>query len=123
MSYFQTSRDVGRDGQEVTYNDGMGHMRAPFSRMEWSLAAPLESKKTCADPRVSMLQFDPGFSDPNWCVNAHVGLVLSGSIELEFEDSGEVYGEGDAFVIHGGTRHRARNSGPSPVRLFIVTNP
>ena len=91
--------------------------------MEWLPAASLESKKTCADPRVSMLQFDPGFADPNWCVNAHIGVVLSGSIELEYEDSREVYCEGDAFVIDRGTRHRARNSGTSPVRLFIVSNP
>jgi quercetin dioxygenase-like cupin family protein len=60
-------------------------------------------------------------SDPNLCRRGHVGYVLSGVLRLEYEDSSDEIGPGDAFVIRPGTTHRASNAGPEPVRLLVVS--
>ena len=81
---------------------------------------PLERKKVAA-AGATLIEFAPGFADPNWCERAHVAYVLSGTLHLEVEGRTEEIGAGDGFITDRGTRHRASNPGPTPVRLFVVT--
>jgi quercetin dioxygenase-like cupin family protein len=47
---------------------------------------------------------------------------VSGTIEYSFEDGRDplVVGPGQAFVLPPDPRHRGRNDGGEPVRLFII---
>jgi quercetin dioxygenase-like cupin family protein len=82
---------------------------------------PLERKKLCADRPLAMLEFAPGFADPNWCARSHVILVLSGALELELEAGVERLAAGECCAIDAGTRHRARNPGDVAVVAFIAS--
>jgi quercetin dioxygenase-like cupin family protein len=100
----------------------MTHQRIAFPGMEWMAGShPLERKKNLPESPAAMIRFAPGFADPNWCGRAHVGLVLSGTLTMEFEEGAESYREGEAFVLTAGTRHRAANRGPDEVTVFIYS--
>jgi quercetin dioxygenase-like cupin family protein len=48
--------------------------------------------------------------------------VLEGELTFELEAEEPVVARsGDAFVIESGTKHRARNAGPIPVRVFVYS--
>lgn len=81
---------------------------------------PLERKKTAASRGLTLLEFQPGFADPNWCENGHFMFVLKGSFELELESGVEQLGAGEACFVDPGTRHKARNAGATVVQLLVL---
>jgi quercetin dioxygenase-like cupin family protein len=99
----------------------MAHERLDYPRIDWQPGAhPLEQKKLGALGGATLLRFEPGFEDPNWCVNGHAGFVLRGTLRLAFDEGAVEVGEGEGFVIDPGTRHRAANAGKDAVVLFIA---
>lgn len=70
--------------------------------------------------RVRLVEFLPGFSDPNWCLKGHAVYVLSGVLESEYADGFSSRRAGEAYVVPSGVKHRSRNLGTVPVRLLIV---
>ena len=99
----------------------MAHEKLDYSRIDWQPGAhPLERKKAGVLGGATLLRFEPGFEDPNWCVNGHAGFVLEGALRLALDEGFLDVGEGEGFVIDPGTRHRAANAGPRAVVLFIA---
>jgi quercetin dioxygenase-like cupin family protein len=94
-----------------------------FSAAPWLPGAhPLERKKAATDVAVTLLEFAPGFVDPNPCRRGHAAFILEGEIALLLEDGSEVRAAaGSAFHLDPGTVHRARNPGDRPVRLFVYS--
>ena len=91
--------------------------------MPWHLGGhPLEKKKTHDGRPVTLLEFAPGFADPNWCERAHVFLILAGTFELELADGPARLAAGECAFVDGGTAHRARNPGDAPCVLFAVSD-
>ena len=100
----------------------MSFTRLPFQSLEWIPGAhPLEKKKLVERHPVVLLEFAPGFEDPNWCERGHIIYVLDGVLELRLDHRTEQVCAGDACVIDPQTRHRANNPGRKPVRLFVVS--
>lgn len=81
---------------------------------------PLERKKTVASRGLTLLEFQPGFADPNWCEHGHFMFVLKGTFELELEGSVERLEAGEACFVDVGTKHRARNAGTGVVQLLVL---
>jgi mannose-6-phosphate isomerase-like protein (cupin superfamily) len=81
---------------------------------------PLERKKTAPAHGLTLLEFAPGFADPNWCVNGHFMFVLAGTFAVELDSGVETLEPGEACVVDSGTRHRARNAGTSAVQLLVI---
>jgi quercetin dioxygenase-like cupin family protein len=101
----------------------MSFARLPFSSLGWAAGAhPLEKKKLVVSHPVALLEFAPGFEDPQWCVRGHVIYVLDGALELVLDEGTEQLQAGDGCVLDCGTRHRAKNPGGVPVRLFVVSS-
>ncbi|MFI5166817.1 MAG: cupin domain-containing protein [Thermoanaerobaculales bacterium] len=99
----------------------MAFTRLPLDSVVWAAGGnPLERKKTAA-AGATVIEFAPGFADPNWCERAHVAYVLSGTLRLEVAGRIEEVAAGDGFVTDRGTPHRASNPGADPVRLFVIT--
>jgi quercetin dioxygenase-like cupin family protein len=99
----------------------MAHEKIDYPRLDWQPGAhPLERKKLGALGGATLLRFEPGFEDPNWCVNGHAGYVLEGTLRLAFDEGAVEVREGEGFVIDPGTRHRAANAGWDAVSLFIA---
>jgi quercetin dioxygenase-like cupin family protein len=72
--------------------------------------------------RWALVEYSPGSGRVDWCDTPHSGYVVSGTIEYSFEDGRDplVVGPGQAFVLPPDPRHRGRNHGGEPVRLFII---
>jgi quercetin dioxygenase-like cupin family protein len=102
----------------------MGFTHLPFPHLEWQtgVATDLERKKAIDPVAAALLEFAPGFVDPQWCERGHVGLVLEGELSFDLDGSQETLSHGEGFVIDAGTRHRASNRGEVPCRLFIVSD-
>lgn len=45
---------------------------------------------------------------PHWCDAGHVGYLLDGRFEIEFDNGVRVYGPGDGIFIPPGSEHRHR---------------
>jgi len=101
----------------------MAFTRVPFPSIPWSAGGhPLERKKTQAGRPLAVLEFAPGFSDPNWCERPHLLLVLEGHLELELADGIARLATGECGIVDRGTRHRARNPGEEPCVLFVLSD-
>lgn len=94
-----------------------------LSSLPWTAGGhPLERKKVSAIGLPILIEFAPGFRDPNRCTRSHVIYVIRGALGLELEDGRhEVIASGDCCVLDAGTSHRAFTEGDEPVQLFIVS--
>jgi len=72
--------------------------------------------------RWALVEYSPGSGREGWCDVPHSGYVVSGAITYDFEDDRDplVLGSGKAFVLPTAPRHRGRNDGDQPARLFII---
>ena len=72
--------------------------------------------------RWALVEYSPGAGREEWCDVPHSGHVLSGRITYSFEDDREPLdvGPGEAFVLPTAPRHRGRNDGQEPARLFLI---
>jgi hypothetical protein len=82
----------------------------------------LERKKTAEGRPAVLLEFLPGFVDPNPCLRSHVIYVLEGELELELRDGPRRIRAGEACWLDQGTEHRASNPGSCPTVAFIVSD-
>jgi len=75
--------------------------------------------------RWALVEYAPGAHRDEWCKDGHVGVVLSGQIEYEFEDDGRSLSAtcGDAFTLSTGRGHRGRNTGDTATTLFVIDDP
>ena len=85
-------------------------------------AHPLERKKAAAARPMLVIEFAPGFADPNQCLRSHVIYVLSGELCLQLDERVERVAAGQACWIDAGTEHRARNDGEVKVVAFVASD-
>jgi quercetin dioxygenase-like cupin family protein len=98
--------------------------RVPFGEIDWADDVPgIQVREHGVDGRRwAMVEYGAGARREEWCLDGHVGLVLAGSIEYEFDDGGEPLkiGEGEAFCLSTGRGHRGRNLADGTTRLFLI---
>jgi quercetin dioxygenase-like cupin family protein len=72
--------------------------------------------------RWALVEYAAGRGRAEWCETPHAGIVLGGTLEYGFEDGRDalVLTTGDAFALPPTPRHRGRNPGTEPARLFII---
>jgi hypothetical protein len=98
-------------------------------RIDFSALAPVSHDAGVHDreadvggTRWALVEYTPGCGRADWCETPHAGVVLSGTLEYAFEDGRDalVLGAGDGFALPEAPRHRGRNTGTEPTRLFII---
>jgi quercetin dioxygenase-like cupin family protein len=97
--------------------------RVPFEEMPWQTGAAGVRFKVRVDGgrQLRLVEFTPELSHPSWCLTGHVGYVVDGELEIEFEDRVERYRAGDGVIIPAGPVHGHRPRALSPsVRLIFV---
>jgi hypothetical protein len=101
----------------------MSGVKIGFESEAWQVTAPGARHKVVerAGKRVRLVEFGTEFVEPDWCLKGHVGYVLEGHLELEFEERTERFAPGDGFVIRPGgvEKHKARAAG-STARMLII---
>jgi len=85
-------------------------------------AGVLDSEADVAGTRWAHVEYSPGAGRADWCDTPHSGVVLSGTLTYSFEDGREplTLRAGDGFALPEAPRHRGRNDGDEPVRLFLI---
>jgi quercetin dioxygenase-like cupin family protein len=89
----------------ITHDPGVADREAEIDGTRWAL-----------------VQYSPGSGREEWCDTPHSGYVISGRLTYDFDDGRDpmVIGSGEAFVLPPSPRHRGRNDGDDPARLFII---
>ena len=93
------------DAEPVTHDAGVTDREVDVDGIRWAL-----------------VEYSPGSGREGWCDVPHSGYVLSGAITYSFEDDRDAleFTAGDAFVLPTDPRHRGRNEGDEPARLFLI---
>ena len=81
-----------------------------------------DSEADVGGTRWALVVYEPGAGREEWCETPHSGIVLSGTLTYNFEDGRQplTVGAGEAFALPDAPRHRGRNHGPEPARLFLI---
>jgi hypothetical protein len=102
----------------------MDLFKIDFDTIEWQSPMPgARCKSYVADGKqLRLLELNHNFVELHWCEKGHVGLVLEGTLEIDFH--GQVvttYKQGDGLFIRPGpaAAHKARALTPV-VRLVLV---
>lgn len=99
------------------------------SRIDFSATDPVSHDVDVYDreaevdgTRWALVEYAPGSGRAEWCDTPHAGVVLSGALTYGFEDGREPLrlAAGDGFVLPETPRHRGRNDGAVPARLFLI---
>ena len=68
-----------------------------------------------------LVELTPGSEHPDWCEVGHMGMIMEGALEIEFDDRTERFAAGDALCIPVGAadRHRPRALSERAVMFLI----
>ncbi len=98
-------------------------MRVNFEKMDWVSPSPgVRFKSFVRNGRqLRFVEFNEQFREPDWCENGHIGYILEGILEIDFNGTKQIYESGDGvFILKGDAeKHKARAIG-GPVRLILV---
>jgi quercetin dioxygenase-like cupin family protein len=97
--------------------------RVAFDSVPWEILAPGARHKVFrdGDTILRLVEFTHGFVEPDWCLRGHVGYVLSGDLDIDFDGAPEHLSAGDGVFIPSGEAHRHKAIVVSDVvRLVLV---
>ena len=86
----------------------MKQYKINFESMEWEVPAEdVRFKAYEQDGRkLRLVEFAKEFVEPDWCRKGHVGYVLEGQMEIDFNGEAIVFGPGDGVFIPAGEGHK-----------------
>jgi len=97
--------------------------RVIFRELEWQSPMPGVRFKAfrSGNKQIRLAEFSNEFVEPDWCEKGHMGYVMEGSLEIDFNGKTVTYKAGDGLVIPPGTgsKHKARSLTPV-TRLVLV---
>ena len=86
----------------------MKSYRIDFEAMEWKI--PVDGVRFKAfekdGRKLRLVEFAREFVEPDWCVKGHIGYILEGQMEIDFDGEKEVFGPGDGVFIPAGEAHK-----------------
>jgi mannose-6-phosphate isomerase-like protein (cupin superfamily) len=94
-----------------------------FDELHWESPLPGARFKSFSrhGKKLRIAELTSEFIEPHWCEKGHVGIVLSGELEIDFKGKLVRYPEGTAIFIPAGAEHGHKGRAITPtVRLFLV---
>ena len=86
----------------------MNQYRIDFESMEWE--SPMTGVRFKAfeqnGRKLRLVEFFKEFVEPDWCINGHIGYVLEGQMEIDFDGQVILFGPGDGVFIPSGQKHK-----------------
>ena len=83
--------------------------RYDFEATEWTV--PMAGVRHKVFPlqgrRLRLVEYSAEF-EPHWCERGHVGQILEGRFQIEFDEGTEIFNAGDGIAIPDGPEHRHR---------------
>lgn len=88
--------------------------KVDFEKLEWVEVSNgmLEKSFSNAGKKLRVVEISQEFHEADWCKKGHIGVVLNGSLEIEFDGRREKYEQGDGIFILAGEvdKHKAKVS-------------
>ena len=86
----------------------MSHYRVDFSTIEWQSPVPGVRFKPFVqgNRRMRLVEYTSDFVEPDWCAKGHIGYVIEGRFEIDFNGRGVQYAPGDGIFIPPGEEHK-----------------
>lgn len=86
----------------------MSRYKINFKDMPWVAPAAGVRMKVHTDgaTQVRLVEFSREFVEADWCTRGHVGTVLDGRLEVDFNGTPEVLEAGDGVLIPEGEEHK-----------------
>lgn len=88
----------------------MERYRVDFGSMSWETPAVGIRFKAYQQGgrKLRLVEFTREFVEPHWCTNGHIGYVLEGQMEIDFNGKKVVFGAGDGMFILMDKKHKAK---------------
>lgn len=86
----------------------MEQCKIDFGSMSWEIPADGIRFKAYQQGgrKLRLVEFAKEFIEPDWCTKAHIGYVLEGKMEIDFDGNVVVFGLGDGIFIPAGEEHK-----------------
>jgi quercetin dioxygenase-like cupin family protein len=86
----------------------MEQYKIDFESMAWEVPADGVRFKAYEQGgrKLRLVEFAKEFVEPDWCTKGHIGYILEGEVEIDFDGKKEVFGPGDGIFIAAGEEHR-----------------
>jgi quercetin dioxygenase-like cupin family protein len=88
----------------------MEKYKVDFKTMPWDTpAVGVRFKVHEQDGRkLRLAEFTKEFVENDWCAKGHIGYVLEGQMEIDFDGKVIMFGPGDGIFIPAGDKHKAK---------------
>jgi quercetin dioxygenase-like cupin family protein len=85
----------------------MERYRVNFGSIRWEHPAPGVRVKAHEQDgrRLRLVEFTKDFVEPDWCTKGHIGYVLEGAMEVDFQGETVTFRAGDGLFIPSGDEH------------------
>jgi quercetin dioxygenase-like cupin family protein len=71
--------------------------------------------------KLRLAEFSREFVEPDWCTKGHIGYILEGQMEIDFDGEVIVFGPGDGIFIPVGEEHKHKAKVlTDSVKVFLV---
>lgn len=101
----------------------MTPFKVDFDSLAWQSSIPGARSKVYRNgpKQLRLVEFTSEFIEPHWCEQGHIGMVLSGTLEIDFRGQVMSFSQGSGIFIPAGlsNAHKARSLTPF-VRLILV---
>ena len=86
----------------------MAQYKIDFESMEWEVPADGVRFKAYEQGgrKLRLVEFTKEFVEVDWCTKGHVGYILEGQMEIDFDGEKEALSPGDGIFILAGEEHK-----------------
>lgn len=101
----------------------MDKRRIDFRSLAWQIPLPKARYKAShhGSRRIRLVEFEKGFVEPDWCKKGHIGYVLNGEMDVNFDGQVVRFSTGDGLAIPAGEENRHKATVITDVvRLILV---
>ena len=101
----------------------MQQYKVAFDSLPWSSPAPGARFKVHreGERQIRLVEFTDEFVEPDWCRKGHVGYVVEGQLEVDFDGNKIVFDPGDGIFIPPGEEHKHMGKALTDVvRMILV---
>ena len=101
----------------------MNQYKIDFNSMDWDAPTVGVRQKVVEqnDKQFRLLELSKDFVELDWCTKGHVGYIIVGQLEIDFDGKSILYGPGDVVTIPDGDNHKHKaTSITDKVTIFVV---
>lgn len=86
----------------------MSSTKVDFKSMEWEnpMAGVRYKAYEQEGKKLRLVEFNKDFIEPDWCTKGHIGYILEGQIEIDFDGKPIVFSTGNGLFIPAGEKHK-----------------